>query len=144
MNNIPQELDWVTARAACTIGKVFNQICDEIGNDVAKVNSVNQLSGNSQFRADMHSDGSTIFVGQPNLIPRARVIVGVSDKRIVVTEEWSTKTWDATIGLNDEGRCILKLEDGTELEKWQFRKKALEGLFFGSRTLVFQKSEGQQ
>jgi len=37
----------------------------------------------------------------------------------------------ATVGLNDEGRCILRLEDMTELEQWQFRKRALESLFFG-------------
>jgi hypothetical protein len=131
MSTAPQELNWVEKRASCTIAKVFNQICDGIGTDVEVLNSVRQLSEESQFSVNMHSDGSTIFIGQPNQIPRARVVVGAKANRIVVTQEWDGKEWSATVGLNDDGRCILKLEDGTELEQWQFRKRALEGLFFG-------------
>jgi hypothetical protein len=55
----------------------------------------------------------------------------VDQNRIVVKEEWRKKTWSVAIGLNNEGRCTLRLDDGTELEQWQFRKMALSGLFFG-------------
>jgi hypothetical protein len=34
------------------------------------------------------------------------------------------------IGLNDEGRCVLR-ENGAEFEEWQVRKLALESMFFG-------------
>ena len=64
-------------------------------------------------------------------VPRATVIVGIQNDRLTVFQDWDKKSWSASVGLNREGRCILKLEDGTELEQWQFRKKALEGLFFG-------------
>jgi phage major head subunit gpT-like protein len=114
---VPQELNWVEKRAACTVGMVFNQLCDEIQKDATSVNTIQQLPEGSQFMAQMHSDGSTIFVAQPN--------------RIVVKEEWRKKTWSVAIGLNNEGRCTLRLDDGTELEQWQFRKMALSGLFFG-------------
>lgn len=36
----------------------------------------------------------------------------------------------ATITLNNEGRCMLKV-DGEELEPWNVRRMALEDLFFG-------------
>jgi hypothetical protein len=36
----------------------------------------------------------------------------------------------ATITLNNEGRCMLKVDD-EELEQWQVRRMALEDLFFG-------------
>lgn len=133
MSTIPQELNWVGKRAACTIAKVFNQLCDGITNDVAVVNAARGLAGDSQFSATMHSDGSTIFVGQPNRIPRRRIIVGAGDGRIVVEQDWNRQRWSASIGLNNEGRCTLRLDDGAELEQWQFRKKALESLFFDDK-----------
>jgi len=130
VSTVPQELNWIKERAACTVGKIFNRICDEIVKDVATVNSIHQLPIGVQFKAEMHSDGTTIFIAQPNIIPRARVLTGVQNNWIVVNEEWRSKTWGVSIGLNDEGRCVLRLEDDTELEHWQFRKRALEGLFF--------------
>jgi len=42
-------------------------------------------------------------------------------------------TLEVTIGMNDNGRCMLRVNgpDGiSELEMWQFRKKTLESLFF--------------
>ena len=131
MSMIPQELNWVEKRAACTIARVFNELCDGIMSDVAAINKA--LGPNSLFSADMHSDGSTIFVGQPGRIPRRRVNVGTGHDHIVVVQEWNREQWSASIGLNNEGRCILRLDDGTELEQWQFRKKALEDLFFGDK-----------
>ena|ERR1700733_12986531 len=134
MNTIPLELNWVEKRASCTVAKVFNQLCDGIVSDVAIYNSVRQLSENLRFRADMHSSGTTIYVANPSSIPRARLAVGVVQNQIIVHEEWNGKKWGVTIGLNDEGRCTLRLksDDGkeTELEQWQFRKKALEELLF--------------
>ena len=131
INNIPHELDWVVERSACTVAKVFNQICDGIIQDVDAFNSIRQLGADSQFRADMNPKGNAIAVAQPNQIPRARVLIGVAQERIAVHEEWNGKKWSVTVGLNDEGRCILRLDEKTELEQWQFRKKALESLFFG-------------
>jgi hypothetical protein len=131
MNTIPQELNWVETRAACTAPTVFNQLCDAIRTDVEAINSVRHLTQNDHFQADMHSSGTTIIVGQPNKVPRPRVFVGIVENRIEVHQEWDGKRWKAFIGLNDQGRCILRLEDGTEIEQWQFRKKALEGMFFG-------------
>ena len=131
MNTVPQELDWVEKRAVCTIGKVFNQLCDGIRTDTASLNAIRHSPQDSQFSAEMLSDGVTITVGQLNRIPRARVFIGARENRIIVTQEWDRKEWSGTVGLNNEGRCIIRLEDKTELEQWQFRKKALEGLFFG-------------
>ena len=133
-SNVPQDLKWVQARAACTIATVFNEICDGIRSDVEAFNLVKRLREESQFRADMHSDGSTIFIAQPNQIPQHRVIVGMAGEKIIVKRDWNRQLqeeWFVTIGLNDEGRCTLRI-DGNPLEQWQFRRRALEGLFFGS------------
>lgn len=131
MSTIPTKLNWVEKRAECTVAKVFNEICDGIREDVETLNSVLSLQAPFQFQADMHSSGTTIIVGQPNQVPRKRVFIGIVENRIDVNQEWNNSKWSAATGLNYEGRCILKLADCKELEQWQFRKKALEGLFFG-------------
>jgi hypothetical protein len=132
MIQIPQELDWVGSRAACTVSTVFNEICDGIRYDVEIFNRVAGLTGFDIFQAIPDSSGKTMVVGQPNQTPRKRVFIGIKGpKHLSVQQEWDGKGWDASIGLNDEGRCILRLSDGRELERWQFRKKALEGILFG-------------
>jgi hypothetical protein len=131
MSTIPRQLDWVTRRADCTVAKVFNELCDAIRDDVIAVNSTKGLHENP-FRAELHSTGTMIHIGQANNIPRKVVAIGVTQDQIVADQEWNGgETWKVTVGLNDEGRCTLRLEDGTELEQWQFRKRALEPLFFG-------------
>ena len=128
--DIPRELNWVKERYACTVEIVFNQLCDGIREDVELINSSPNAKDPYHFQANMHSSGTTIIVGRPNAIPRRRLRVGVVENRIVVEQEWDNMTWNAVIGLNDEGRCVLRLEDGTQLEQWQFRRRALESLFF--------------
>ena len=54
-------------------------------------------------------------------------------------------TIEATIGMNDSGRCVLrvlkpdssgKITGHYEIETWQFRKKTLESLFFPNASLL--------
>jgi hypothetical protein len=131
MSTIPQKLDWVNARANCTVAKVFNELCDAIRDDVIAVNSTKGLHENP-FRSELHSTGTMIHIGQANNIPRKVVAIVVAQDQIVAEQEWNGgEVIKVTVGLNDEGRCVLRLEDFTELEQWQFRKRALESLFFG-------------
>jgi hypothetical protein len=131
MSTIPHELNWVEKRAACSAGQMFNELLRGINDDIAVFNSVQKLPENNRFGADMTSDGATVVVGQYGTVPRARVAIGIVGQRIEVRDDAKQSRWSAEVKLNGEGRCILKLEDGTELEQWQFRKKSLEGLFFG-------------
>jgi hypothetical protein len=127
------EFDWVKSRADCTLMEVFNQLCETIEGDVKTINSLRKLSeaDDSFWRADMSEDGAAIVVAQPKRIPRAKTVMAFAQNRIDVRQDWNGgEEWSATVGLNDQGRCILRLKDGTELEQWQFRKRALEGLFF--------------
>jgi hypothetical protein len=130
--NIPQDLNWVEKRAACTIAEVFNQLCDGIEKDVSDVNSIRKLCDRDLFRAEMNAGDTTMIVAQPKRIPRPRAFIGVDGDHIFVRQDWNGgEQWSVTVGLNDEGRCILRNEDQTEIEQWQLRKRALEGLFFG-------------
>ena len=128
MSTIPQELDWVEKRAACNLAEVFHRLCIEIGNDIISINGIKYKE--LYFKQESLRDGS-IVIGQPNRTPRLAVSIGIVDQKIVVQDQATPDKWSVRVGLNNEGRCVLKVEGGSELETWQFRKKALENLFFG-------------
>ena len=128
MNTVPQELNWVEKRAACNLAEVFHQLCMEIADDIIAINGMKPKE--LCFRQDSLSDGS-IVIGQPMRTPRVTVMIGIVDQEIMVRNQLKREEWSATVGLNDVGRCVLRLRNGSELETWQFRKKALDALFFG-------------
>jgi hypothetical protein len=128
MNNVPQELNWVEKRAGCNIADVFARLCLEIQDDIIAINAIKYKE--FYFQQDSLKDGS-IVIGQPKRTPRVTVMIGVVDQKIMVRDQATQEQWSVTVGLNNEGRCVLRLEDISELETWQFRKKALDALFFG-------------
>jgi hypothetical protein len=130
MSTVPQELDWVSKRAACNVGHVFDELCVGIAKDVEAINAAQKLEEHNHFASKITSNNNTIVVGQEGRLSRVVVKIGIIGDFIAVNDATKSLEWRAKVALNREGRCILKLEDGAELEQWQFRKKALEGLFF--------------
>lgn len=106
---------------------MFNRLCLEIQDDIKAVNAIKykELFYTQEFTRD-----GTLVIGQPRVTPRVTVSIGIVDQRIQVVDRATPSEWSARASLNDEGRCVLELEDGLELETWQFRKKALDALFF--------------
>jgi hypothetical protein len=101
-----------------------------IDNDVA---ALNQIPDQIRVAAQMLSDNSTLVVAQINVPAMVRVKIGIVGDRIETSREVGREGLSARVTLNNIGRCMLVLDDGTELEQWQFRKMALEGLFFGEK-----------
>lgn len=135
MSTIPQELNWVQKRAECSAEKVFRELQIGVENDVAAANEAKRLAGNffpdTRLATKLTADGRVFVVAQIN-IAGPRVVFFLHDKKIQARDEVRSATWTATLALNDEGRCKLKIEeDDRLLEQWQFRRLALEGLFFG-------------
>ena len=131
MATIPQHLDWVAKRAACNVAQVFNEICEGVLSDVKVINEVRKLPPEESFQATFASDGFTLVIGRLGCLPRVVTRINACKDQIIVSHQPASETdWCAEVGLNNEGRCIPR-RDGTELEQWQFRKEALESLFFG-------------
>ena len=129
---IPRELDWVSKRAACSVRTIFKELVEGIENDVISINgTLNEYE--DKFAATMLSDNATIVIGKQGFSRAySRVKVGISDKSIVAVDEAAKNTITATVSLNTEGRCVLRLApDGTQIEQWQFRMMALQSIFFG-------------
>jgi hypothetical protein len=130
MSTTDQDVDWVTKQAQCSAARVFRELYQGIEADVQKINSIEQSPGREYYAVEMNPERTTIGVGRPHVSPRRRVLVTLDGNFIRVHLDGVENDWQACVSLNDQWRCVLKLEDGTELEQWQFRKKALEQLFF--------------
>jgi hypothetical protein len=129
MKVIPQDLDWVKARAACTAECLFPQLAKDIHSDVKARNSVDS---SKQFAAELLTDRRTLIVGEIGTwARREKIRIFHLSGRIEVRDETNGTASSAAVILNDEGRCMFRLDDSSELEQWQFRKKTLEGLLFG-------------
>jgi len=124
--DVPEELNWVKARAACSLETVFASLHDGMQKDLAEANSL-QAVGTGKFRIIPMDDGRAFTVRRgENIKPFVKVLL--EDESIVVLTAQGKET-TFKVGLNDEGRCQLRSE-GRGFEQWQVRKLALEDLLF--------------
>jgi hypothetical protein len=128
MNTVPQELNWVEIRATCSAPQVFKELQTGIEGDVIAANKADTMPG--PFVTTLTRGGHAIIVSVENEVG-PRIVFYCTNGLIVATDEKRNLKVVVAPALNDAGRRVLKLEDGTELEQWQFRKKTLEGFFFG-------------
>jgi hypothetical protein len=109
---------------------MFLDVKAGVERDVKTRNEIEKASGASQFfRCQDHGDGFSVFTesAQNPMILEFRL----SPDEIVVSHHGDPFI-RATITFTNECECKLVV-GGEELYPWQFRKKALEGLFFGER-----------
>jgi hypothetical protein len=144
MDQAPQDLDWVTARAECTIRSMFKRLRREIEVDVTMRNKqLNQSQKASGANFSVKDEDDEAFAVLDDGLGRSVsfMIIGSGIKAIAVGQV----AIEATIGMNDSGRCMLRVPKGDnsgkitghcEIETWQFRKKTLESLFFPNASLV--------
>jgi hypothetical protein len=133
-NPIPINLDWVKARAECSIHLVFKELELGVREDVEKAQSLvrphetirfSVAKGNSSRFAAMRVDDPIASISQS-------VYFVCKGNEIHVYEESKAGEelrMTATLTLTNEGHCKLKVGN-EELYQWQFRMMALEGLFF--------------
>ncbi|MGB6686324.1 MAG: hypothetical protein WBE76_00610 [Terracidiphilus sp.] len=126
---IPLELNWTKLRAKCSASAMFKNLQLGIENDIATFNSIPMRYPHEGFASGLTSDGSTFIVARRERIG-PRVVFFIKGEKIEIRDEVTTKNYVASVTLNDEGRCKLKIED-REMELWQVRRLALESLFFG-------------
>jgi hypothetical protein len=130
-NKAPRELDWVEKRATCTAEAMFLQLANGVQVDVKARNAI---GNDGNFAAEFSGDKRALVIGETGAWARKeRVRIFPLGRNIEVRDEICGAAFSAEVFLNDEGRCKLRLKDGIELEQWQFRRLALEALFFGGQ-----------
>lgn len=124
--------DWVRARAACSIAKIFKEL--ELGtqNDVDAINSQRPEGVHIKFSVSKVSgDHFSVVREATNFPPIYAVDFALSEDEIHVEgDERINVDFVATLTLTNKGECRLRV-GSEELEQWQVRRKALEQLFFG-------------
>jgi hypothetical protein len=130
MSSVPRELDWVKERAACTVAQIFSQLHQGVEDDVKSANLARQLLPAVAFAIIVSADGGSFTVKRSDAI-RPFVKWSLEDDHIRVSDDYGQTTAQLRITFSNEGRCKLT-EHGEELEQWQVRRSALEGLFFAS------------
>ena len=122
-----ENFDWVTARELCSAIKVFEQIKLEIKDDVDTRNKLITPKSAYIFRFLANNDRYTVLKEGDRIYET--VTFELADQLIHAKDKNDKILLEASLTLNDEGECRLKIND-QERELWQFRKMALERLFF--------------
>lgn len=126
---LPSEFDWVRARAACSLHVVFKELHLGVQNDVQSMGPL--AAGQVRFSVTALMRGRFSVVREEGESSDS-VTFALAEGSITVRDDENAIITTATITLNDRGEC--KLKTGTdELEQWQFRRRALEKLFFSPR-----------
>jgi hypothetical protein len=122
---IPEHLDWIAARAKCSIEQVFESLRGQVKKDVE---ARNLLPDHSRFNVHFSGDTFTVMRGDGGGLKS--VVFALPGKYIEIQNGDRQVLFTASLTLNDAGECKLKVDE-RELELWQVRRRALEELFFG-------------
>jgi hypothetical protein len=133
MNQVPKTLDWVTARAECSVERLFRLLTETLDTDVKTMQArapsgtrftLNALGGNKVVVAKVRGFGGGFMDGD-------NVVFETTPLGIVArTGRADTQLFLAKPSLGLDGECHLEI-DGQPHELWQVSRKALEALFFG-------------
>ncbi len=122
--------DWVEARSTCSAAVIFEQLKEQLREDVDKRQKLRE-GPPWYFGFRFIEQGRRVTIlKEGNQIHRV-VAFRLAEKAIEVTDEEGNVKFSAVPTISDDGKCRLKVK-GQEKEKelWQFRKMALDELFF--------------
>ena len=123
-----QQYSWVNARAACSPFEVFKCLLMGAETDVKERNAT--LAGGSRFTFKIGPCDEESFLVIRQVGKGAASVEFVHTAvGIQVRDDARATILEGILTLNDEGNCRLKVGD-KELTFWQFRRRALEALFF--------------
>ena len=144
-NPLLADVDWVKERTACSTGAIFEVLKAAVSKDVdtrQKAISVASASSmwpsltfypkDTEFRVVLHG-----FNARKGHEVHKTLAFALDGQEILVYDENLRPTLKGIPTLGDDGRCRLKVtveerELELELELWQFRRRALESLFFNA------------
>lgn len=129
MEETPNELDWVNARANCESETVFEELSDAVEEDVKLYNSRfnPQIAQAPVFQK--RKEFPVFSVYRRTLAGSVSVTFSRKLDLIEVADECGVQSLSAIPFFSDNGRCKFQV-GGEEIEQWQLRRKALEAIFF--------------
>jgi hypothetical protein len=122
------KFDWVTARSACSLPRVFKELMLQVEEDVKTRNALRPA--NSPYEFSVTEDGADFAAHLEAKDVRRSVIFSLAEHAISVRDDKGNQMFDVTPAFNDKGECRLNV-NGEGRDSWQVRRMALEGLLFG-------------
>lgn len=123
----PDDFDWVTARAGCSIGVIFEKLKSLIQQDVETRNSNRETHVAWAFRFIDEGKGSFSVLVEGSKIHLT--IKFILDRERISVFRADGKMFDVFATLSNDGECRAKI-DNQEYDLWQVRKMSLEDFFF--------------
>jgi predicted polyphosphate/ATP-dependent NAD kinase len=123
-----QEFRWVKAQQACSPFEVFKLLqigCQKDAEDRREI----ALAAGDPVGFKVTPGGTEFLVLREGNRISSSVLFKWDANGIVVYDAEDRLMLRASLVVNDEGECRLKVEK-EELTFWQFRKRALQDLFF--------------
>jgi hypothetical protein len=124
---IEGDFNWVSERAACSLAIIFGTLKLQVREDVKTRTDLRPDQPHYGFKFADHAPDAFI-VGLDAEPAHYSILFKLESKKIEISGD-GIKTFEATPTVNDEGKCLLKV-NGVEREFWQVRRMALEKLFF--------------
>jgi hypothetical protein len=129
----PANFEWVRARSECSYQHVFKELENGVRGDVESVKSL--LIPGSPIRysvTPLERGRFSVVRAEADDSFRDSVDFILANGAITAQDDDNTFRHTATLTLDNEGKCKLKVGNN-ELDQWQFRRMALEKLFFAPR-----------
>jgi hypothetical protein len=132
---VPEDFDWVTGRANCSLPQMFKKLQMSIAADVEVRNNLISPANRQRLTFSfVNGSGNRFSVIREEYVllpvaPTSRSVDFVMSNGAISVSEEGTAFLSATVTLNKFGRCVYKVGE-EELEVWELRRKALEKLFF--------------
>lgn len=121
------KFDWIAARNACTMPKVYKQLMAEIHEDVRQRNEQRPENAPYEFQI-FEKDNEFSVVLEAKDFSRSVTFV-YEDHAITVLDPSGNQMFEVTLLFTEEGKCRLKAKEENR-ESWQVRRMALEDLLF--------------
>lgn len=131
MTEVPRDLDWIKERSACSLKQVFKDLKLGVSEDIRKINAIRNLDHPNSAYAERVIGPDGFAVSHPSLTGSVLFYLANDHIEIKIDKDSASQVLRATPILDDQGKCLLEIA-GDKLEQWQVRRRALEGLFFGS------------
>jgi hypothetical protein len=122
--------EWVKIRHKCTVGAIFERLRGEVESDVnarIELNAAEEISKRFEFKFDSTGDLFSASVQRNEF--KGSVRFRIANGAIEALDRDDISIIKGTVNVSDDGICRIKVAD-LELDSWQFRRRALERLFF--------------
>jgi hypothetical protein len=130
---VPDDLDWVSAQAKCSAAAMFERLRTRVREDVQRRNGI--FDRQDGFTFEFHDDGDAFEAsrgtpsGPQGTTVDALVRFERAGRRIRVYSEEIDVDFTAVVALDVSGLCRFVVGEAMYSE-WELRRMALEHLFF--------------